>query len=97
MRAKMSRSAALSKASGGDPHSSAFESKFQHSDFEHNAQVVGAYPPYIAQSAKHSWTFNLGTWPAGDGTGRGLLNLSRTAVVERAMLELGRVCYSALR
>lgn len=97
MRAKMSRSAALSKASGGDPHSTAFESKFQHSHFEHNAQMMGVNSPFAAQRAEHSWTFNLGIWTAGDGTGRGLLNLSKTAVVERAMLELGRVCYSALR
>ena len=52
--------------------------------------------PYVVQSAKHSWTFNLRESDGRGGTGRRLLNLSKTAVVERAMLELCRVCYSAL-
>lgn len=37
MWAKTARSAARSDAFGEGPHSSAFDSKFQHADFEHNA------------------------------------------------------------
>jgi hypothetical protein len=40
------------------------------------------------------WTFHLGSRTAGDA--QGLLNLSKTAVIERAMLGLCRLCYSAL-
>ncbi|MGC5171649.1 hypothetical protein ACLQ2Q_13470 [Microbacterium sp. DT81.1] len=54
MRAKTSRSAALSVTSGEGRHLAAFESKFQHDDFEHNAQFMGPRAAAVAQSAEHS-------------------------------------------
>jgi hypothetical protein len=45
------------------------------------------------QSANHSWTLNLGSAAVVWTRGR-LLDLSKTAVVERAMLELCRGSWS---
>ena len=67
--AKMGRSAALSEASGGDPHLSAFESKFQHGYIEHIAQLLTTSCPVSLRRVLS--TAGPSIWGVGrSGTGR---------------------------
>ena len=80
--ARMCRSTALSVASREYPQSSAFESKFQHADLEHTAQMAGPSTAYIVHSAKHSGTFNLGSWTARRRDGQGATACATARYIE---------------